>query len=63
MTTKREARIRAMMDGPAGPPAEDGLAAGARLNAPLGLVPSMVANEDPESSLGVTPAGQPRGGS
>jgi hypothetical protein len=41
----------------------DGLAAGARLNAPLGLVPSMVANEDPESSLELTPAGQPRGGS
>lgn len=29
MTTKREARIRAMKDGPAGPPAEDVLAVGA----------------------------------
>jgi hypothetical protein len=29
MTTKREARISAMMDGPAGPPAADVLAAGA----------------------------------
>jgi hypothetical protein len=29
MTTKSEARIRAMMDGPAGPPAADVLAAGA----------------------------------
>ncbi len=63
MTTKREALIRAMMDSPAGPPTEDVLADAARLNAPLGVAPSMVANEDQESLLEVSPAGQPGGGS